>query len=195
MSFNLKQSTQFTVNKIAINSKFGTFDVSAVFEELNIFDSVLMPCISGNILIKDSIGLSKKLLFDGSEFIDIDIEVQCSSGTYIRSIARDLGDNLKVGGHLIKLNRSEVAPFFLNEAKKLENSEIIPIKSGIERVLPIRVLTPEEEREIFFGRPISKSIAEIVVGIMPDGEYAAVLTNKDQGGITLSFPSLVNVKE
>jgi len=129
------------------------------------------------------------------EFIDIDIEVQCSSGTYIRSIARDLGDNLKVGGHLIKLNRSEVAPFFLNEAKKLENSEIIPIKSGIERVLPIRVLTPEEEREIFFGRPISKSIAEIVVGILPDGEYAAVLTNKDQGGITLSFPSLVNVKE
>jgi hypothetical protein len=73
MSFNIKQSTQFTVNTLAINSKFGTFDVSAIFEELNIFDSILMPCMSGNILIKDAIGLSKKLLFDGSEFIDIDI--------------------------------------------------------------------------------------------------------------------------
>lgn len=73
MTFSLRQSTQFKINKLAINSKFGTFDVSAIFEELNIFDSILVPCMSGNILIKDSIGLTKKLLFDGSEFISIDI--------------------------------------------------------------------------------------------------------------------------
>ena len=75
MSFNIniKQSTQFKINHLNINSKFGTFDLSAIFEELNIFDSILMPCMSGNILIKDAIGLSKRLLFDGSEFIDINI--------------------------------------------------------------------------------------------------------------------------
>ena len=73
MSFNIKQSTQFKINHLNINSKFGTFDLSAIFEELNIFDSILMPCMSGNILIKDAIGLSKRLLFDGSESIDIDI--------------------------------------------------------------------------------------------------------------------------
>ena len=101
MSFNLKQSTQFTVNKIAINSKFGTFDVSAVFEELNIFDSVLMPCISGNILIKDSIGLSKKLLFDGSEFIDIDISKDTErQGTNLNKtfrIFKQTNRNSKIG--------------------------------------------------------------------------------------------------
>lgn len=73
MTFSLKQTSQFKINKLAINSKFGTFDVSALFEELNIFDSILVPCMSGNILIKDSIGLTKRLLFDGSEFIDINI--------------------------------------------------------------------------------------------------------------------------
>ena len=73
MSFGIKQSTQFKINRLSINSKFGSFDLSSIFEELNIFDSVLTPCMSGNILIKDSVGLAKKLLFDGSEFIDIDI--------------------------------------------------------------------------------------------------------------------------
>jgi hypothetical protein len=84
MSFNIKQTTQFAINKLVINSKLGSFNLASVFEELNIFDSILMPCMSGNILIKDSIGLSKRLLFDGSEFLDIDISKSDeSSGTNI----------------------------------------------------------------------------------------------------------------
>ena len=73
MSFELKQSTQFEIKKLAIVSKFGTFDVSGIFAELNIFDSILMPCMSGNIVIKDAIGLSKRLLFDGSEYLVVNI--------------------------------------------------------------------------------------------------------------------------
>jgi hypothetical protein len=73
MSLVINQSTQFEINKLVINSKYGPIDVSAIFEELNIFDSVFVPCMSGNILIKDSVGLSNRLMFDGSEFIDIDI--------------------------------------------------------------------------------------------------------------------------
>jgi hypothetical protein len=84
MSFNIKQTTQFAINKLIINSKLGSFNLASIFEELNIFDSILMPCMSGNILIKDSIGLSKRLLFDGSEFLDIDISKSDeSSGTNI----------------------------------------------------------------------------------------------------------------
>ena len=70
---NIKQSTQFKIKELAIDSKLGTFDVSGIFEELNIFDSVLTPCMSGNILLKDSVGLSKKLAFDGSEYLNISI--------------------------------------------------------------------------------------------------------------------------
>ena len=73
MSFELKQSTQFEIKKLAIVSKFGTFDISGIFAELNIFDSILMPCMSGNIAVKDSIGLSKRLLFDGSEYLIVNI--------------------------------------------------------------------------------------------------------------------------
>jgi len=73
MSFEIKQTTQFEIKKLAIVSKFGTFDVSGIFAELNIFDSILMPCMSGNIVIKDAIGLSKRLMFDGSEYLVVNI--------------------------------------------------------------------------------------------------------------------------
>ena len=89
MSISIKQSTQFKINRLAINSKFGSFGVDSIFEELNIFDSVLTPCMSGNILLKDSVGLSRKLLFDGSEFIDIDISKDTeTSGTNISKTFR-----------------------------------------------------------------------------------------------------------
>ena len=73
MSFEIKKSTQFKINELAIATKAGKVDISAVYEELNIFDSLFMPVMSGNILIKDSVGLSGKLLFDGSESLLIDI--------------------------------------------------------------------------------------------------------------------------
>jgi hypothetical protein len=73
MSFEVKSSTQFKINEIVIVTKAGPIEISKLFEEINIFDSILMPVMSGNILIKDSIGLSGKLLFDGSESILIDI--------------------------------------------------------------------------------------------------------------------------
>jgi tRNA pseudouridine55 synthase len=127
--------------------------------------------------------------------IDINIVVACSSGTYIRSIARDLGEELKVGGHLIKLNRTEVAPFSISESQPLEEAKLITIAEGISRILPSRYLTPTEEREIFFGRPLKKSEFEVTAAFGQDGEFAALLTNKEQDGNILSFPSLVNVKE
>ena len=73
MSFQIKEPTQFKIKDISIISKFGKFDISSLFVELNIFDSVLMPCMSGNIALKDSVGLSKRLLFDGSEYLTVNI--------------------------------------------------------------------------------------------------------------------------
>jgi hypothetical protein len=73
MSFSVKESIQFKVNELVIVTKSGNIDVSGLYEEINIYDSLLMPVMSGNILIKDSIGLSGKLIFDGSESLLIDI--------------------------------------------------------------------------------------------------------------------------
>ena len=129
------------------------------------------------------------------DFIEVDVEVQCSSGTYIRSIARDLGEVLNCGGHLTKLKRTEVAPFTIKESKEIESANLISIADGVSRILPSRILTLEEEREIYYGRPISRSDSEMTAAFRPNGEFAALLTNKEQSGKLLSFPSLVNVKE
>jgi tRNA pseudouridine55 synthase len=128
-------------------------------------------------------------------YIDIEIDVACSAGTYIRSIARDLGQALNNGGHLTKLNRSEVVPFNLGDSAALEDAELISISDGLTKILPSRQLTPQEEREIFFGRAISKSESDLTAAYKVDGDFAALLTNKELGGNIMSFPSLVNVKE
>lgn len=73
MSISVKKSTQFKINELTVVSKGGPIDISVVYEEINLFDSLFMPVMSGNILINDSIGLSTSLLFDGSESILIDI--------------------------------------------------------------------------------------------------------------------------
>ena len=65
MSLSLSQTTQFQINELAIVTKGGKLDIQNLFDELNIFDSILQPCMSGNVLITDAIGLSSKLLLDG----------------------------------------------------------------------------------------------------------------------------------
>lgn len=73
MEFNLNTTTQFIINELKIISKFGVFDLTNIYQELNIFDSIFTPCMSGNILIDDAIGLTKELKFDGAEYIKINI--------------------------------------------------------------------------------------------------------------------------
>jgi hypothetical protein len=73
MSIELNQSTQFKVKKLEIITKFGNINLSNAFQEINIYDSMFMPCIRGEILIQDSVGILNRLLIDGSEFIRIAI--------------------------------------------------------------------------------------------------------------------------
>ena len=122
----------------------------------------------------------KVLTIHRNEHLDIDIDVACSAGTYIRSIARDLGAALGVGGHLIELRRTEVAPFELNEAGEIGSAEVLPLRDAIAKVLPIRELGFDEVAELKFGRRIDKSNQEgVVVGISPNGEVAAILENRE----------------
>ena len=58
MTLSVKQASQFKINELVIVTKAGKIDISGIFEELNIFDSLYMPVVSGNIVIKDSVGLS-----------------------------------------------------------------------------------------------------------------------------------------
>lgn len=73
MSLEVKNAQQYNINDITLITKFGNIDIRKLMQELNIFDNILLPFMSGNILISDSIGLTEKLNFDGSEFIHLDI--------------------------------------------------------------------------------------------------------------------------
>jgi hypothetical protein len=73
MTISVKDSQQFKINELVVVTKNGDIDISAIYEEISIYDSLFVPVMSGKILIKDSIGLSSKLLFDGSEALLMDI--------------------------------------------------------------------------------------------------------------------------
>ena len=73
MSLAISKSTQFKINELVLVTKAGRIDISGIYTELNIFDSMFISVMSGNILINDSSGLSGKLLFDGSETLLVDI--------------------------------------------------------------------------------------------------------------------------
>lgn len=115
----------------------------------------------------------------------VDIEVTCSAGTYIRAIARDLGEALQVGGHLNVLRRTRVASFTLDSA-----CEVDQLKSGGFTALDIaevarstfapRDLTLDEVIELGFGRPITPSTTDgITAAFASDNTLIGLITNKD----------------
>ena len=92
-------------------------------------------------------------------FVDVKIRVKCSAGTYIRSIARDAGENLKVGGHLIALRRSLVAPFDLSLAQNLESDLVLTsMYAATTAVLPTFEVTRSVALEITFGKPLASDL-------------------------------------
>ena len=115
---------------------------------------------------------------------EVDIDVTCSAGTFIRAIARDLGDELKVGGHLRALRRTRVAGFPLDVATsvadlKAENFTALLLTDVARRTFQARELTIEEVRELSFGRPLSPSVGDgVVAGISSENELIALLKNE-----------------
>ena len=105
-------------------------------------------------------------------FIEIDIIVDCSSGTYIRAIARDLGAALGVGGHLTELRRTRIGKFDVANAMQLQ-SPVTPLPlllsaEAVKHVMPFIEITPEQALFIRQGKRISGEITEISALICQD---------------------------
>jgi len=117
---------------------------------------------------------------------EVDIEVTCSAGTFIRAIARDLGDELKVGGHLSSLRRTRVAGFTEIDAVSIDDlkaQKFIPLNlAEVARTTFIpRELSLDEVQELSFGRPLSENGNTVIHAAMsPDNRLIALL--KDEGG-------------
>lgn len=127
-----------------------------------------------------------------SNVIEVDISVTCSAGTYIRAIARDLGSNLKIGGHLIALRRILVSPFSIERCKQIKDADLIPIGEVIDQLFPTRNLDFAQISEIRFGRVIEQNSKEGVFAALDNqGNFVALLENKLQGSRIVAAPILV----
>lgn len=126
---------------------------------------------------------------DGA-FIDIDIDVSCSSGTYIRAIARDLGNALGVGGHLTALRRTRIGGFGLDAAATLETlaerSETgeplgaLTMGEAAARLMPVRTATEAEAKALSYGKALEAADIEGRYAVLSeDGELLAVVTERD----------------
>ena len=124
------------------------------------------------------------------QLVDVDVEVDCSSGTYIRALARDLGDVLEVGGHLTALRRTRVGRFGLEHARSLDDLAEHPrlshtLDEACLLVFPRRDLTAEEAEAAGNGQPLSPAgIDGIYAATTADGRVIALL--RDDGPRTRS---------
>ena len=86
--------------------------------------------------------------------IDITVSITCSSGTYIRAIARDLGAQLGVGGHLTSLRRTRVGTFDITSATELDRPALIGLAEAAGQIMPVYTITETEAGELRHGRRI-----------------------------------------
>ncbi|OBA88596.1 tRNA pseudouridine(55) synthase TruB [Mycobacteriaceae bacterium 1482268.1] len=116
--------------------------------------------------------------------VDVDVEVDCSSGTYIRALARDVGATLKVGGHLTALRRTRVGRFGLDEAHTLEALADNPdlsysLDEACLLAFPRRDLTEEEAESARHGRALNPAgIDGVYAGKAPDGQVISLLRDE-----------------
>ncbi|MDR1767235.1 MAG: tRNA pseudouridine(55) synthase TruB [Propionibacteriaceae bacterium] len=107
--------------------------------------------------------------------LDVDIEVDCSSGTYVRAIARDLGQALGVGGHLTRLRRTRVGRFAVAEADRPDGEpRLLPMGEVAARVFPIVEATAGEAADIAHGRALERIVPADPTALLRDGELLAL---------------------
>jgi tRNA pseudouridine55 synthase len=116
--------------------------------------------------------------------VEIDIDVTCSAGTFIRAIARDLGSDLQVGGHLSALRRTRVAGFPISQAisfddLKAQSFTPLELADVARATFQVRELGLDEVQELSFGRPlISNQSDQIFAALSPDNRLIALLKNE-----------------
>ncbi|MDR1825332.1 MAG: tRNA pseudouridine(55) synthase TruB [Bifidobacteriaceae bacterium] len=125
------------------------------------------------------------------DYLDLDVAVGCSSGTYVRALARDLGTALGVGGHVTALRRLRVGPYTADQAVTVEALEaaaaagqppVLPLAQAAAARFPVRQLTGRESQDLSHGLTAAPSDAgqdQMVAGLAPDGALVALLRDQD----------------
>ncbi|MGH3358373.1 MAG: tRNA pseudouridine(55) synthase TruB [Nocardioidaceae bacterium] len=94
-------------------------------------------------------------------YVDVDVEVGCSTGTYVRALARDVGAELGVGGHLTALRRTRVGPFGIDDARTLdalaERFDVLDLAAAARMSFPTLALDDDAARRVRHGRVLPET--------------------------------------
>ena len=118
---------------------------------------------------------------------ELDVVLRCSSGTYVRAIARDLGAALGVGGHLTALRRTAVGSFDLPVAHTLEELGerfvLLPIADAARGSFTSLDLDETMAQDVRYGRKLELELAGTTAVFAPDGEFLALYEPTDTPGL------------
>ena len=121
----------------------------------------------------------------GEHVTDLDVLVECSTGTYVRALARDLGAMLGVGGHLTALRRTRVGPFTLASARALDGVRDRPglsltLDEAVAAAFPRREVPAAAARDLAHGRPLPPEGTTGPYGVFgPDGLVVGLVEERD----------------
>jgi tRNA pseudouridine55 synthase len=124
----------------------------------------------------------------GGDTVDVDISLRCSSGTYVRALARDLGASLGVGGHLAALRRTAVGPFAVAAAHPLDrleaagNRALVPIAAAARATFPALDLEDYQAAHVRVGRTLDVVMPDTgpVAVFDPGGEFLALYEQRGE---------------
>ncbi|WP_433385782.1 tRNA pseudouridine(55) synthase TruB [Actinoplanes sp. CA-142083] len=160
----------------------GSVDVAGPVGGAGAVDVAGSVDVAGPVDVTGSVGVARAV-----DVVDVDIEVDCSSGTYIRAIARDLGAALGVGGHLTVLRRTAVGRMTLAEALTLDELEArapevvgLSMADAARQTFPQRTATPDEARVLSHGGPLEPvGIAGPYAVFDPAGDVLAIVSERE----------------
>jgi tRNA pseudouridine55 synthase len=117
---------------------------------------------------------------------EVSFSVRCSSGTYVRALARDLGERLGTGGHLTALRRTAAGPYTLDQARTLDQLEAefetLGMDEAVRQAFPALELDEAQAADVSFGRklPIDLGLAGPVALFAPDGGFLALYVQEGE---------------
>lgn len=134
----------------------------------------------------------REVTVDGVPCLDLDVEVVCSSGTYIRALARDVGAALGSAGHLTALRRTRVGPFGLDEAQPLTDAtselSLLGMTEVARRCFPVLTVDADDEAAVRVGRalPDHPLAADRVALLGADEEFLALYRRRGDTAVPVA---------
>jgi len=152
-------------------------------------ENVELPKRPVTITRFEALGEPRPIVENGHEYLDVDVVVDCSSGTYIRALARDLGEALSVGGHLTALRRTRIGSYSVDHAQALdqlvqpgaEPLRVLDLAASARAEFTVRELSDQEVIDLVHGKRIAlgsiarDSANEPIAALAPSGKLIAML--------------------